>query len=177
MLRALNLMLLAALLGACASNIPQPIREAPPSSPSVEAVVGHVQEYAGTKVRWGGSIAAVDNQASQTVLEIVSRPLGAYGRPTDSGESRGRFLARYNGFLDPMVYAKDRLVTVVGTIDGEEPRAIGKFTYPFPVVRVENIHLWEPLASPPTYPPMYWYDPWWPYPYSWRYPYRHPLLW
>src|SRR3569623_722142 len=147
-----------------------------PLGPTLEMVRGHVQQYIGTDVRWGGSIVKVENRPAETVLEIVARPLQDYGRPAEVGESSGRFLARYSGFLDPMIYTKGRSVTVVGKIAGEEQRPIDKYTYGFPVVAIENYYLWEPLPSMPAYQPPYFYDPWWPYPPSWRYR-RHPYWW
>jgi len=175
MKRMTYLLLLSTLLGACASQVPRPIREAP-LGPTLEMVRGHVQQYIGTDVRWGGSIVKVENRPAETVLEIVARPLQDYGRPAEEGESSGRFLARYSGFLDPMIYTKGRSVTVVGKIAGEEQRPIDKYTYGFPVVAIENYYLWEPLPSMPAYQPPYFYDPWWPYPPSWRYR-RHPYWW
>lgn len=173
MKRMLSLFLLPTLLIACASQIPRPIRDTP-VGPSVEQVRGHVQQYIGTQVRWGGSIVSVENRPAQTVLEIVARPLQDYGRPSEEGESEGRFLARYDGFRDPTIYKKGRSITVVGTIAGEEQRLIDKYAYVFPVVAVEHYYLWEPLPQVPPYPPPYFYDPWWPYPYSWRYRYGYP---
>src|SRR3569833_3578282 len=93
------------LHGACASQVPRPIREAP-LGPTLEMVRGHVQQYIGTDVRGGGRIVKVEKRPAETVLEIVARPLQDYGRPAEEGESSGRFLARYSGFLDPMIYTK-----------------------------------------------------------------------
>lgn len=170
MRRTAYLLAILTLLTACASQIPRPVRDTP-VGPSIEVVRGDVQQYLGTQVRWGGSIVAVENRPADTVLEIVARPLQDYGRPAEQGESTGRFLARYNGFLDPTIYTKGRSITIVGKIAGEEQRPIDKYTYVFPIVAVEHYYLWEPLPQLPAYSPPYFYDPWWPYPYSWRH--RH----
>lgn len=167
----------AVLLVGCASPVPQPIREAPSGAPSAQAVRGNPQDFAGAKVRWGGTIAAVENREGETVIEVVSRELESNGRPKETDRSGGRFLARHSGFLDPMIYTKGRLLTVAGTVAGEERRPIGKFTYSFPVVNVESLYLWEPRAEMryDAYPyDPFWYDPWWPRFYSpWR---RYPFF-
>src|SRR3569623_155255 len=144
----MGLVLLTAL-GGCASRIPPQIREAPAISPTEQVVRGHVQQFVGTPVRWGGSIGAVENRAAETWVEIVSRPLQGKGRP----------------------------ITVTGKVEGEEQRPIGKFVYSFPVVAIGSYYLWPPLPPAPRYPPSYWNDPWWPGPYfssPWYLRHRYP---
>lgn len=167
----------AGLLAGCATHVPQPIRQAPPGSPTEEAVRARPQAFVGARVRWGGTIAGVENREGETVVEMVSRDLDSRGRPIESDRSTGRFLARYAGFLDPMIYTQGRLLTVVGTVDGEERRPIGRFSYNFPAVKVESHHLWEPIPEvmhePYSYHP-FWYDPWWPrLHHPWR---RYPFF-
>ncbi len=171
--------ILVAWLNACASQIPPQIREAPAGSPSEDMVRGQVQQHLGTVVRWGGTIVAVENRPGRSWVELVARPLQSNGRPAEEGQSSGRFLARYDGFLDPVVYSPGRALTVVGKIAGEERRPIDKFDYSFPVVAIENYYLWPPPSpAPPYQPPPYWDDPWWPYPYyPWYYRHRYPYWW
>ena len=179
--RILSLIFLATLLSACASGIPENIRTPPPGSPNVAQVRSNVQQYVGTKVRWGGVIAKVDNEKSRTLVEIVSRPLNGDGRPKQTNTTEGRFIAVFNHFLDPSIYAKDRELTVVGTLTGEETRTIGQYPYRYPMVAVQESYLWEP--RPAYYYPAWYYDPWdwgpwgpWgPYGY-WPY-HRYPYWW
>jgi outer membrane lipoprotein len=161
-------------LAGCASTVPAPVRTSPPGAPTLAEVRGNVDPYVGRPVRWGGTVAAVENRARETWVEIVARELGSDGRPVEDDRSEGRFLARVGAFLDPAVYTEGRQVTVTGVVDGAMTRPIGNFPYLYPVVRAEMVYLWEPL---PEWPP-YYYDPWWFYdpwyPYPWRYhPYRH----
>src|SRR3569623_3590716 len=108
MRRMMTVLFLLTALGGCASQIPPQIREAPTYSPTEQVVRGHGQQFIGTPVRWGGSIAAGENRAAETWVEIVSRPLQGNGRPEEELDSSGRFLARYPGFLDPMIFTKGR---------------------------------------------------------------------
>jgi len=166
----------AALLQACTSNVPEAIRTPPPREVTVAEARAQPDALQGADVRWGGVIAAVENAREETRIEVVSRPLSRSGRPESGDRSDGRFLARFQGFLDPAVYAEGRELTVRGPLTGVVTREIGAYPYRFPVVDVQVHRLWEPL---PEYDPFlydpYWYrpwyaDPWYPYPW-WRDPY------
>ena len=171
--------LLALTLAGCASDIPKPVREAPAVNITPAQALAEPDSLKGQAVRWGGSIARVENRKDETWIEIVERPLARDGEPDRYKVGGTRFLARVSGFLDPEVYSTKRLLTVTGTLDGVTTRSIGEYPYRFPVVQVTDWYLWPPLAPRYAYPPYgygpYWYDPWYPwrplYPYP-PYPYR-----
>jgi outer membrane lipoprotein len=170
--RWLSAVVLVGLLGGCATNVPEAVRAAPPGNPMVAEVRANPQQFVGTEVRWGGTIADVKNGKTDTEIEIVDRPLESSGRPLDTDKSGGRFIARIKGFLDPVVYGRGRDFTVTGTLAPPEKRSIGEYQYTFPVVDVRAYHMWEPLLQRPYYyDPFWYYDPWFPYyrPYPWRY--------
>jgi outer membrane lipoprotein len=157
-----------ALLSACASGVPDPIRQTPPSDVRMTEVQRAPASFRGTLVRWGGAIVTVRNLKDETQIEIVSRRLDSSGRPLAEDRSEGRFLAKLAGFLDPAIYAAGRDITVNGRVEGAITQAIGEHSYTYPVVQVEHIYLWEPL------PPLRYrdYDPFWHDPfYPWGYPY------
>lgn len=168
---------LAVLLGGCATQVPAPIATAPVHNPQLSQVRTHPGDYQGVTVRWGGTIAEVENQEHDTLLVIVDRPLESDGQPQVNDTSQGRFLAQVNGFLDPVVYARGRLLTVVGTVAGSRSRKIGSYPYQYPVVAVESYYLWpRPVETVRYYYPCYdrfWYGPslypWYRAPYSWPY--------
>ncbi len=161
---------LGILLSAC-STVPREVENAPESSPSIVAVQNDPMPYAGQTVRWGGSIVKTENQDGETIIQIVSRPLSSNTRPTESDQTDGRFIAKFDGFLDPEIYKTDRMLTVVGEIDGLQLSKIGDSEYTFPVVKVDSHYLWEEIVEPDH--PYGYYDPWypWPHPY-YRYYYR-----
>ncbi len=165
-------LLLTLTLAGCASDVPRPIREAPAEHILHAQALKNPERYRSTTVRWGGAIASVENRRDETWVEIVEQPLGHDGHPRNSDQSAGRFLARVNGFLDPAIFAPQRLVTVAGVLDGNNSRTIGQHPYTYPVVHVEHIYLW-PIPDKAVqfyYRSPYWYDPWYP----WGHPYpRH----
>jgi outer membrane lipoprotein len=157
------------LLSACASNIPEAIRSAPPSDVRAAEVQRAPETYRGTLVRWGGSIVAVRNLKNETRIEVVSRRLDGTGRPLAEDRSDGRFIASVSGFLDPAVYSNGRDITVTGRVEGAVEQQIGEFAYTYPLVQSETIYLWEALPPPGRYRD---YDPFWHDPfYPWGYPY------
>ncbi|MCC6208925.1 MAG: Slp family lipoprotein [Gammaproteobacteria bacterium] len=173
---AFTALLCATLLAGCASNIPKAIKEEPAGNPMVAEVRSDTARFVGTHVRWGGTIAVVDNQANETQVEIVARELDRSGQPRMTDRSAGRFIAIIDGFLDPALYAEGREITVSGVIEDEVTRKIGEYDYNFPLVRANDYLLWPQRLDPDPrdYPPYWYYDPWYPWhPYYYPYRYHH----
>ncbi len=161
------------LAGGCATTLPEAI-DRPVQPVGLLQAQQEAGAWVGRTVRWGGTIAKVENRAEETWVEVVARRLDSGARPVVEDRSDGRFLARVSGFLDPAIYAPGRLFTVVGTLERPVTRTIGDYPYRFPVVRVDGYQLWEPLPEPRAYPyPYGWYDPWYP----WRRPWLHDPYW
>ncbi|PWG60970.1 Slp family lipoprotein [Sediminicurvatus halobius] len=157
------------LLAGCA-NMPEALQGVPESAPMPAAVRADPDAFAGERVRWGGRIVEVENTSGETRIAVLARALQGGGRPGDT-TAGGRFLARFEGFVDPAEYAAGREITVVGEVVGAETRRIGDYPYRYPVVAVERHVLW---AEPAPAPPPRYYDPWYgPY-YSPFYPHRYP---
>lgn len=162
-------------LASCASQIPESIRTAPSGSPALSEIRAEPETFVDNRVRLGGTIASVTNLPDNTRLEIVSRSLQDNGRPVDSDQSDGRFIAQAEQFLDPAIYESGREVTVTGTLTGQEIGKIGEHHYTYPVVAADTVYLWEPLPErvynydPFLYSPYYdpWYPFWHPYSYWW----------
>jgi len=153
------------VLAGCASDIPRAIREAPAEGVGIAQVLAEPESLRGSHMRWGGAIATVENRKDETWVEIVERPLGSEGLPRRTDQSGGRFLARVPGFLDPSVYARQRLITVAGRFESVVTRNIGEHPYRYPVVRVDSHYLW--MQEPSNihhhyYYAPYWYEPWYP---------------
>ena len=161
-MKPLMVLLLLTLLTACASQVPVAIREPIAGGPDVSSARAAKAELIGRHVRWGGVIASVENHKQDTWIELVDRPIESGGRPSDTDTSGGRFIARIPGFLDPVIYAKHREMTVTGVLAESITRPVGDYPYRYPVVDVDNYYLWaKPLPPPsPYYYDPFWYDPW-----------------
>lgn len=168
---SLSLLLLA---GCASSRIPPAIGEAPEKPVSLSQVQKAPDRFLERRVRWGGTILAVRNRQQTTEIELLSRPLDARGQPRGKAPSTGRFLALLSGFADPAEYPEKRLLTITGRLKRLETRPIGEYPYPYPVVTVEQSHLWpRPTPSePPYFYPSPWYHHW-----PWHYHPWHPWYW
>jgi outer membrane lipoprotein len=126
------------LLAACATG-PKPLRgEYSNITPSQAAKDNTVN----AKIRWGGRIVAVNNQAQRSCFEIVGQDLYGSARPQSMDRSIGRFIACRSGFYDPDVFKAGREVTITGAIDAFESRKIGEYDYRYPMVSADVVYLW-----------------------------------
>ncbi len=155
------------LIGGCASNVPRDIKEAPPDNPTLNEVRQDIDQYKGSKVRWGGTIASVENKENQTWIEVVAMDLDSYGQPRHDDSSYGRFLVRIDQFIDPQIYAEGRELTIAGTVESRIVRPIGDHPYTFPLIRASTYYLW------PEYRDRYYADhPRYRFGYYYGYPYH-----
>jgi len=151
MLALASIGLVAGWLSGCASAKPLP------SSPDsiVSAVLpsdAQSSDTTGSLVRWGGTIASIENTADGlSVLEIVSRPLYGGGRPIHNDRSAGRFIAETADFLDPEIVKIGRDMTLVGTVSEVRDGKIGDADYRFPVVSIDTYRYWKPQPRLPAY--------------------------
>jgi outer membrane lipoprotein len=162
---------------ACSTQIPREISEPLDGAPGVGEVRATPDAFVSQKVRWGGVILGTENRQDASRVTIVTFPLGDDGAPQVSGQSTGRFIASFDAFLEPLVFAKDREITVTGTVLKTETLDVGEYAYAHPVVQVEQYYLWPEKVDPVyvDYPPDWWYDPWYPYfPY---FPHHHHRHW
>ena len=177
--RYIGWFLVLMLLSACSTHIPPEIK-APLAGPGIGEVRDKADAYLSQKVRWGGVIVQTENKLDNSWVTVVSFPLDDDGEPQVSDQSNGRFIARFDEFVEPLVFSAEREITVVGTLLATETREVGEFAYEYPVVRVEHHYIW-PVKEDPVYvdyPPYWWYDPWYRhypyyYPYYPHYPHHH----
>ena len=134
------------LLSAC-SSIPDTL-QVPENTRLVnyqDVVTKTANENA--QARWGGVIANVKNNADGSVIEIVHYPLRASGRPNLRAESIGRFKAFVDGFIDPLVFKQERVVSVLGTVGEPVNDLIQEQPYVYPSIKVSGYHLWEDVQD------------------------------
>ncbi len=161
-------------LFSCASYMPSEIRGDVDTTPDVAQAHKHPDQFLSQRIRWGGKILNIENRQSTSRLTIVAFPLNNYGRPRDTDQSPGRFIAIIDKFLEPELYSRDREITVIGNLQKSEILKVDKFPYSHPVVQVDNHYLWTvKQATPPNYMNHWWHDSWYnPY---YPHPYPHHL--
>ena len=90
----------------------------------------------------GGRVIETKTSSSLSELFVLQLALDPRDRPVNPDQSEGRFIVQTKQFLDPAVYQKDMLLTVVGTLKGSKVDSIGGFEYIYPLVELIEIKLW-----------------------------------
>ena len=162
-IKAISAVIAGCLLAGCASYpISKPLRLAARNDITFERAVKDPNAYKGALVIWGGHIISVVNTSTYTELTVLDTPLGSDEEPKPTDSSPGRFIARIEKFLDPAVFRYGRKVTVAGKIAGQETAPLGKTEYAYPVLDIEELHMWG-RDYPYRYEPMFdiglWYGP------------------
>ncbi len=169
--RVLSVVAGFSLLSACISA-PETVDFDQPNTSFVR-VAQAPDAFVGYDVRWGGIVARVENLEHDTLVEIVNLPLDSRARPLGNANTAGRFIARVQGFLDPLIYKQGKEITVVGILNDPMPGQIGQHQVNFPVVDSTGHHLWERRQSHQHISVFSSWDPFWfgHTGYRWRYPY------
>jgi outer membrane lipoprotein len=164
MLRILIFSLVAVMLPISCRVISEPVRsEAEPPLP-FKSLVAQADQYKGRTVILGGYILETKNLESETIVKVLQVPLRMGEDPDFKDRSEGRFIVYQQGFLDPEIYSKDRVITVAGEVIGSGSEEIGGNRIQYLKIKSREIYLW-PEYETRGYP----YHPW-QYPY-YRYPY------
>ncbi len=100
------------------------------------------EKYRGETVIWGGRIISSTALKGATEIEVLQLDLNHNQRPISNDQSQGRFIIRSAAFIDPALYPKGTLITVVGPLKGSENRAIDRMPYQYPVIGITEIKKW-----------------------------------
>jgi outer membrane lipoprotein len=129
---------------------------------SFEALERDPDTYRGKIVILGGIITQTTPTKQGTLIEVIRKPLDYWGKPARTDDSGGKFVVYSPRYLDPLVYAPEREITVAAEVEGKRSKALGEIGYGYPVVRAKEFKLW-PREQKPAYRPDYMdplrYDP------------------
>ncbi len=127
--------------------------------------------YMGKLFVFGGIIVNTKATAEGSLIEALYVPVDSRGYLKSVGTLQTRFLALFpkkSGLLDPMIFKRNREITLAGEFAGIREGKIDEMQYGFPFFMVKELHLWEQREY---YPYYYYYEP---YPYWWGYPWWGP---
>jgi outer membrane lipoprotein len=139
--------LMAGLMAGCTAAIPKESLNQVDPGVAFEAVVRNPEEYKGKVILAGGQILGTTVQEGQTWVEVLQHPLDWKQRPQNTDVSSGRFLIRYDGFVDPAIYSQGKMITVVGEVMGKRILPLKEMQYSYPVLKPRDQYLWKPEAS------------------------------
>jgi outer membrane lipoprotein len=145
------LFLLLLALSSCAPAVSKQYQQEADQALSFPLLAADPEAYKGKIVILGGVIAQTTAKTGQTELEIVQKPLDSANAPETTDKSEGRFLVLAEQFLDPLIYRKDRRITVAGEVVGSEVRKLDELDYRYPVLKSLELKLWPPKSDRPVY--------------------------
>lgn len=148
MKKILLLVLIIASSG-CATVISKLVMDKVDKSVATIELFKDPQKYYEKTVILGGVIIKTENLETKTRIEVLESPLSSSLKPgKDLEKSNGRFFAYIEGFLDPALFPTGRLITIAGTVSGVETGSIDKHSYIYPVISIEEYHVWKPYSGP-----------------------------
>ena len=112
-------------------------------SAGFSVVQEHPENFRDNYVLWGGQVIGITNRSNGSEITVVQIPLDTDSYPMDINQSKGRFIAKNGGFLDPEIYDKKSRITVIGQVTGKETRLVGETQYTYPILDIKQIHVWE----------------------------------
>jgi len=134
--------LAAILLSACANTPPFPEENLAAVDQTLTPDQAVEQDISDARVLWGGVIIDAENKPDQTVFTVLNYPLDKSQRPNLQKAPLSRFKVDYPGYLETMLYAPGRRITVIGSLQGVEEGKVGDAIYRFAVVQAEKVYLW-----------------------------------
>lgn len=129
-------------LSACAEH-PIPRAQRVDTKLTSADVLAHPRATHGARVRWGGMIISDRVGTIHSTLTILGYPLNGRGHPSLRRMPIGRFQAVAPGYLDPVLFAQGRLVTIVGTVGDIHVGHVGLASYPYPRLQIIATHVWR----------------------------------
>lgn len=91
---------------------------------------------------FGGTIIETRNLEQRTEITLLAYPLDSQDRPDLAQAPSGRIILVQPGYLEGTVYARGRLLSAIGRVDGLREAELGEATYTVLALRVEQLYLW-----------------------------------
>jgi outer membrane lipoprotein len=108
-----------------------------------EMIQADPDTFKGKIILLGGTITQTSNSKEGTVIEVMQKPLDYWGKPKRTDRTGGRFLVLSPAYLDAMIFAPGREITVAAEVEGTRSKALGETEYSYPVVAAKELKLWE----------------------------------
>ncbi len=173
MKKLIYLLSITFMLLSCAPVIRQDLIDQATKDIPLSKIRKNPDLYRGRLFIFGGIIVSTKITEKGSLIEAVHVPVDSRGNLKDVDRSEGRFLAIYpedKGLLDPLIYKKERKITLAGELIETQTGKLGDLQYTYPLFEIKDIYLWEERKDyyqDPFYPPWY-YRPWhYHYPYPW----------
>jgi outer membrane lipoprotein len=103
-------------------------------------------------------IVKTQNVKKGTLIEVLQKELDYWGRPRRTERTGGRFIVVHARYLDAMIFAPGRELTIAGEVAYEDQRILGENANDYPVIKSRELKLW-PQQSRSSWEKPEWIDP------------------
>src|SRR2546429_77828 len=163
------------LAPGCASSPLGPADLEPQIAPGIpfQSLKAAPEKFKGPVVVPGGKVLSARRLKDGTQIEVLQLPLDKADAPIMTlPQSKGRFLAYQEGFLDPATLPAGTAVSMIAEVTGAKTLPLDEAEYTYPTLRIRALKLWPEERYVSPWPYTY-------YPYFYRYPYRpfSPYWW
>ncbi len=140
------------MVQACSYAISPALVKKADATISFESLERDPESYHGKIIILGGIITQTTTVKQGSLIEVVQKPLDYWGKPQRTDKSGGKFLVYSATYLDPLVYAPEREITVAAEIEGVRSTMLGDVEYSYPIVLSRELKLWPRERSPQSHP-------------------------
>jgi outer membrane lipoprotein len=136
-----------------------------------EALKAEPDKFKGRVVVLGGKVLTAKRLKEGTQIEVLQLPLDGADAPImNLPQSKGRFLAYQEAFLDPATVPEGTAVSMIVEVTGARTLPLDEVDYAYPTLKIRTLKIWPEARYMP------WPGPYYPYWYSSPYylPY-HPF--
>lgn len=113
-----------------------------------EEILAEPETCKGKVLVVGGKIIETNPKEGYTEIIVLQLPLSFDYSPSAVVESsKGRFILKVEGFLDPEIYCAGRKITTAAEVIGSENRMLGDINYRYPVLKSLELRLWAPTSE------------------------------
>jgi outer membrane lipoprotein len=144
--RTILVILVSILFLSCAPVLRQDLVTQSIHNFSLADVMDDPGFYKGKTLMFGGVIAKTTLTKEGSLIEALYVPVDSRGYHQGIDNSAGRFMALFPGskkILDPMVFQKEREVTIAGEYMGMRKGQIDEIVYTYPLFKIIELYLWE----------------------------------
>lgn len=126
-----------------------------------EALKAEPDKFKGRVVVLGGKVLAAKRLKEGTQIEVLQLPLDGADAPImNLPQSKGRFLAYQEAFLDPATIPEGTAVSMIVEVTGARTLPLDEVDYTYPTLKIRTLKIW------PEHRYMPWPGPYYPYWYS-----------
>jgi outer membrane lipoprotein len=133
----------AILLTACSHPISQTSRSSVAEGLLLADINSDPSSFQGQTLILGGAIIANEESAEGSQLELLEWQINRWGEPISPVETGQRYLVKSAKRLDPQRFEAGLLVTLAGSVSGQETRQLNEQDAHYPLFELLEIHVWQ----------------------------------